>query len=488
MGANINKITVVLALGLLSGLFFTPIFGFFSLFIIFVCLFLFAFAFLRHSFVFLSLAIFALAFWVGSFYFTKDDERRVSSFSIEEKKEITIQCFVFGDIEIKNDKKRFQCRPFLKEKIFREKFLIYTQNISENFLHGDLLTISGVFERPKPFVTDTGNIFEYDEFLKTKDVFYISFDSKIKNIVYNKKNFRQKLFVFRDFFIKPFSKGLSGNNEGLFMGLLFGQNILSNDLTTSFRISGLTHIIALSGYNITVIASWVKSFFGQLGARVSSVFSIFSIILFILMTGVPITAVRAGIMAGISLIALRSGNQYLSLRALFLAVLIMNLINPRLIYFDFSFQLSVLATLGIILFTPKFQKLFSNKIPSFLKEIIITTISAQIIVLPLILFKTKLLSVLSLPANIFVLPLVPIIMFLGFLGGLVGMLFSPFSFPFVFISNLGIEIIIKLSHFFSSFLISSFIFKDFGLILMIFLYILLSFWFFKKKVSIDNLV
>lgn len=482
MGQNLNKISFVLASGFLFGLFFSPLLEikFYIIGAIFLALLL--LAIFKKSIEIGLISFFCFSFLFGFIYFKIDDNQRITQLNIIEKEELSLDCKVIGDVEYKNNKKKFQCRPLLKEVKIKENLFLYTKDVEKDFLHGDILSINGAFEKPKPFKTNTGTDFEYDEFLKTKNIFFISFDTKILKVEKSKNNFRRKLFVARDRFIKPFADKLKGDTQNLFEGIIFGKNILSNSLAEDFRITGLTHIIALSGYNITVIASWVKSLFLNLGAKTSSFFSIFSIVIFILMTGVPITAVRAGIMAVISLMALRSGNVYSSLRALFVAVLIMNIINPRLMFFDFSFQLSVLATLGIILFTKKFETILPKRLPFFLKEIIATTISAQIAVLPLILYQTRLLSVLSLPANILVLPLIPIIMVFGFLGGIIGLLSTIFAFPLVLLGDFGLKIVIFIAKFTSSLPLASFVFKDFGLILMLFLYGLVGFWAYKSKI------
>lgn len=482
MGANLNKISGILGFGFLFGLFISPILNveIYILATIFVAiLFL---AILRKSLVLGLMSTFLFSFIFGFFYFKIDDKNRISVLNIENSATLSFNCKVVGDVEYKNNQLKFQCKPIIEGKKIKENVLLYSKDIDKDFLHGDILSIEGIFEKPEPFKTDTNTEFEYDQFLKTKNIFYLSFDTKIKDVQFIKNNFRRKLFVFREHFIRPFSDRLRGDIENLFSGILFGKNILSSDLADSFRVAGLTHIIALSGYNITVIASWVKSLFLNLDAKVSSGFSVISIILFILMTGIPITAVRAGIMAIVSLIALRSGNMYMSLRALFLAVIVMNIINPRLIFFDFSFQLSVLATLGIILFTKKIQQILYSKLPFFLKEIIATSVAAQIAVLPIILYQTRLLSVLSVPTNIVVLPIIPAIMLFGFVGGVVGMISPVLAFPFVLGADLGLRLVIAISRFISDLPISAFVFKDFGLFIMLALYVIIAFWAYKARV------
>lgn len=445
MDWSLEKVFIFGGFGFILGLFFSPITG--TNYLLFFVLFLtsFVFSYLRKSSNLFLFSVFFFTFSAANYYFFLDNYSRVSILNPLVGKENNFECKVSGDVERREFKKRFFCEiSFLdiNQVKVSERILLYTKDIHFDFLHGDILEISALLEKPQSFKTDTGMTFDYAEYLKTRDIFWVSFDSKILNIQKADNNWRRKLFEFREFFLKSFSEKLRGQKENLFRGIIFGQNILNADLADVFRISGLTHIIALSGYNITIIAGWVKSFFYFLGAKFSALFSVISIILFILMTGVPITAVRAGIMALISLLALRTGNIYASLRALFIATLIMSIFNPRLPYFDLSFQLSVLATLGIILAVPYFNSKLSFIKISWLKEIVSTTFSAQIFVLPIILHKTGLLSVIGLPANIILLPLVPLVMIFGLLGGLIGLLFKNLSFPFVFFSEKLLGLII----------------------------------------------
>ncbi len=482
MGTNLNKISSILGFGFLFGLFISPILNIEIYILATILVAILFLAILRKSIEIGFIFIFLFSFIFGFIYFKIDNSERFSKLEIKEDEILSLDCKVIGEVEYKNNQFKFQCKPIIENQKIKENVLLYSKDTDREFLHGDILSIKGSFEKPEPFKTDTNTEFEYDEFLKTKNIFYLSFNTQIEEIEINKNNFRRNLFVFRDRFVKPFADRLVGDIENLFNGILFGKNTLSNDLADFFRIAGLTHIIALSGYNITIIATWIKALFFKFGAKTSSVFSVFSIILFILMTGVPITAVRAGIMAIISLVALRSGNMYMSLRALFIAVLIMNIINPRLIFFDFSFQLSVLATLGIIIFTKKIEQSLPLKTPFFLKEIIATSLSAQIAVLPIILYQTRLLSVLSVPTNIIVLPIIPVIMLFGFLGGIVGIISPVLAFPFVLGADFGLRLVIGIAHFVANLPISAFVFKDFGLIVMLVLYGFIAFWAYKSKV------
>jgi len=141
--------------------------------------------------------------------------------------------------------------------------------------------------------------------------------------------------------------------------------------------------------------------------------------------------VRATIMGLLAMLARATGRTYLAARALMLAGLVMVLFNPLVLAFDISFQLSFLATLGIIFMVPIFERKF-QKIPKFLglREILCTTLAAQIAVLPLILYKMGTFSIVGLPANLAILLFIPLTMLFAFLAGATGWLVPILALPF----------------------------------------------------------
>jgi competence protein ComEC len=134
------------------------------------------------------------------------------------------------------------------------------------------------------------------------------------------------------------------------------------------------------------------------------------------------SALRATIMVLVALLARQFGREYSAERAFGLAVVLMLVLNPLLLVFDPSFQLSVLATIGIIFVSP-FLEPHLSKIPQKfgMREIVSATISTQLVVLPFLIYQTGILSLVALPVNILILATVPSAMFLGFLTGLIGL-------------------------------------------------------------------
>ena len=160
--------------------------------------------------------------------------------------------------------------------------------------------------------------------------------------------------------------------------------------------------------------------------------------------------------------------------------------NPKFLIYDVSFQLSFLATLGMIFLTPIFLNLFSRvpenvfkHIP--LREMMATTLGAQISVLPFIIYKMGILSLIALPANILVLPAIPFAMGIGTLAGLIGNFSIVIATPFAFVTHLLLQYIIILVNFFAQIPFAYVTLKGVSIFVCLGLYSLLIFWIYKKR-------
>ena len=246
--------------------------------------------------------------------------------------------------------------------------------------------------------------------------------------------------------------------------------------------TGTIHIVALSGYNVSIIAEAVIKFFGlMLPASFSIALSIIIIILFVLMTGATATIVRAGIMAVIMLFGRLTGRTYQAGRALVITGLIMIVFSPRIIM-DMSFQLSFIATAGVLFISPKLIRFF-RFIPARLglREIITATISASIAVLPLLLYLTGVFSIVSIPTNTIIALIIPYAMFFVFITGLAGFIWPTLSIIFAYLADFLLSLILIVIHFFGSLSFSSFLIRSFPLWLTILIYLFLVWWIFIKN-------
>jgi competence protein ComEC len=159
-------------------------------------------------------------------------------------------------------------------------------------------------------------------------------------------------------------------------------------------------------------------------------------------------------------------------RALVVAGILMIIHNPKILVFDISFQLSFLSTVAIIYVSPIVKERLGFITEKFkLRETVAGTISAQLLVLPLILYKIGMLSFVALPANVLVVTVISFLMFVGFFTGLSGFIGMAVSLPFAWISWFVLTYILKVSDFFADLPFSSMSVSVFPVYLLILLYI-----------------
>ena len=336
-------------------------------------------------------------------------------------------------------------------KTAEEKVLIYARHYPK-FNYGDKIEITGELKKPQKFfaqsldreITDK---FDWPAHLAKDKIYYQMFYPQISFISARHGSFvKEKLFAVKSRFIENLEKIIPSPASSFMAGVTIGaKNELPKTLKDDLIKTGTIHLVVLSGYNITIVAKNIINFLKifPLPRFLGGIFGAFGVILFTIMTGAEAATVRAAIMALLIIAAHESGRIYAAIYALIFAAFFMVLANPMILLFDSSFQLSFLATLGLIYFTPKFDKLFYF-VPKAaqIKENLTATLGAQTAVLPLLIYKTGIISFVSIPLNIIILTFMPITMFLGFLTGALGFLNYYLSYPFGIISHifLGLEL------------------------------------------------
>ena len=291
-----------------------------------------------------------------------------------------------------------------------------------DFQYGDLVKVIGIIKEPS---AETKDYLAKNGILGT-----VSFP-KIELIKSGEGNFvKAELLKFKDSIISVFKRSLPAEKAAFLSGIILGeQEGFSKDLKEKMSLSGTTHLVALSGYNISIIAWAMLLIFGSYFSRsVSFYLSVLVIILFVFMTGAEASVVRAAIMGVIAIMAKETQRIFSIRNAITIAAFLMILYNPKVLAFDLGFQLSFAALLGIVYLSPVFKKILHAGNPGFLswKENAVTTVSAQLAVIPLLLGKFGIFSLTSFFANILILGVMPLTMGIGFLMAGLG-LFSDFS-------------------------------------------------------------
>lgn len=306
------------------------------------------------------------------------------------------------------------------------------------FRYGDRISAEGKLERPRNFTDEeTGREVDYVSHLAKDGIRYEMFRPRIALLQHGEGNaVAETLFAFKEAFIKNINALIPEPHAALLGGLIVGaKQSLGKKLLDDFRTVGIIHIVVLSGYNITIIAFFIEWLLSRLKKNLRLVLAAAAMMLFATMVGGGATVIRATVMALLVLLARGTGRIYQVTRALLVAGVIMLLHNPKILVFDTSFQLSFLATVGLIYVSPFLEpKVRWITERWHIREIVVATIATQVFVLPFLLYKTGVLSIVSLPVNLLILSAVPATMLLGFLTGIAGFLGSAFAAPFAFLS------------------------------------------------------
>ncbi|MEK7564175.1 MAG: ComEC/Rec2 family competence protein [Patescibacteria group bacterium] len=364
--------------------------------------------------------------------------------------------------------------------------ILITTNLYDEFKYGDELKISGKLEKPENFITDQGKEFDYVNYLRKDGILYTMNYGDIEVVSEGNGNFiKSTLFYVKGKFIERIDSSIYHPENLLMGGLILGEKSqFSNELRNDFITTGTIHIVALSGYNVTIVAEWIMKIFSFLPLYFGLVTGMLTIILFVLMTGASSTAIRAGIMALLVLLARLTGRNYDVARALILAAVGMLLINPFILVYDVSFQLSFIATVAVIFFTPRIEKYFLWVTERFgLRDIFSVTTAAYIFVFPFILYKMGSLSLVALPANILVLPFIPFTMLLGFITGFVGLFYYLLAIPFGFISYILLHYELGVISFLADIPFASVSIPNFPLFITILIYVYFIYLLFGRSIK-----
>ena len=271
------------------------------------------------------------------------------------------------------------------------------------------------------------------------------------------------------------NKTLPEPQSSLLAGLLLGiRREMPASLLEDFSRTGTTHIIALSGYNITIVASVLMAFFGFLTIprRHSFWLAIIGIVFFVWLAGFQVSLIRAAIMGVLVLVAIRSGRLYSVTNALVFAGALMVLWDPFILLHNVSFQLSFLATMGIIYLFPFFKRF---------GEILGMTLAAQFMVLPLIGYYFSEFSLISPLANILILPVIPVTMLFGFFSTLAGFLWVPLAQILSIPAWLLLTYQIKVVEILSRVPFASLELPQFHWLWLVFLYVIILLWILRKR-------
>lgn len=247
-------------------------------------------------------------------------------------------------------------------------------------------------------------------------------------------------------FVAGMQSALPEPQASFAMGLLVGQRAnLPDEIKDDLQHVGLTHIIAVSGYNLTIIVQASRKLLGKRSKRIST-FLMFSLIsVFLLLAGFSAPIVRAAMVSMLSILAVYYGRGFKPLNLIFLAAAVTAWINPVYIWGDLSWYLSFLGFFGVMILSPLVQARWGGKwSSSLLGSVALESICAEMMTLPLILFVFGQMSRVGLIANVLVVTLIPLAMLLSTVAGLAGMILGSlsgwFAWPVILLLNYMLDI------------------------------------------------
>ncbi len=302
------------------------------------------------------------------------------------------------------------------------------------YAYGDELEISGLLETPPEFED-----FSYRDYLAHRGIYSVFRRPQIKLLAHGQGNpVYAALFAFKEHALSTISAILPEPEASVLAGILLGvDHGIPRDLEEQFSITGTTHVLVISGYNIALLAGVLTATaHALLGRRRATPFVLAAIATYTVLVGADAAVVRAAFMGGLYVLALHYGRQSHALTSLMATAGMMTLLNPRTLW-DLGFQLSFAATLGLILLAPPMQEGLESWLRKWLSETsakqaldvlndaVVITLAAQIMATPVILYTFGRLSLVSLLTNLLILPAQPALMIWGAIAMLLGLVWLP---------------------------------------------------------------
>ncbi|MAF43160.1 MAG: hypothetical protein CMI54_03185 [Parcubacteria group bacterium] len=366
----------------------------------------------------------------------------------DNEKVVTLVGTVVREPDIRNNNTK------LTVKTEQGKVLV-TINRYPQYQYGDQVRIIGKLMTPLEFED-----FNYKDYLAKEGIYSVLYWPQIEllergNYISSTNIIYARILRFKDKLRESIYSSLSPPQSSILGAMILGdKRRMSDELKDKLNIAGVRHITAISGMHITILSLALMQIFLSLGfwRKHSFYLTLALLFLFIIMVGLPASGVRAGIFIFLFLFAQMAGRLKESSRAIVFAAALMLAVNPLLLLHDVGFQLSFLAVMGIIYLGPvikKGLKIIPEEKFFGMRSIISMTLAAQIFTLPILVFNFGRISLIAPLTNALILPLLPYIFGLGFLFGIVGIVWSSLGQILSFPSWLLLTYLMKIVDLFS---------------------------------------
>ncbi len=417
--------------------------------------------------------VFIISVFVYSFVKAPQENEELNQYYGQE---VSLQGIIVGEPEQRISQQKFE---FETEEISGK--ILITAKLYPQYYYGDKLEIFGKLREPAQFED-----FDYRAYLAKDKIYLVSYYPQVTRLAQNQANwFFQKIFNFKDKLRNVIEQTLLPPQSSILKAVFLGDKYgLSNELKDKLNTTGTRHIVAISGMHM-IIMTQILLFLGLgigLWRQQVFYFVIILLVIYIIMIGAPASAVRAGIMAGLLLLAQKIGRLRGAGRAVVFAAVIMLFVNPLLLKSDVGFQLSFMATLSIIYLKPILDRVI-RKLPNLLriKDILTMTLAAQIGVLPLLVFHFGRVSLISPLANLLIVPLLPVIMILGIVLVFIGLIWLPLAKIIAWPVWFLLSYLVKLVNYLSFIPLAAIEFRSFSLIILVGYYLFLAIIVYRRK-------
>lgn len=401
-----------------------------------------------------AICMYLIVMCISSIYVYNQNLNYESKYKKYDNKNISIEGTIISDIEEKEYNYAFTIRT--KDGYFLVNLKKNKEEISLEY--GDKLQISGEYQEPNKARNYKG--FDYKNYLKINKIYGIIRVDLYTNIIIehqkNLSNFKLLIHKIREKLKQNIQELLTKETYALGIGILIGDNSRINEkIVEDFKNSNLSHMLAVSGAHINYVVLTVSILFTKkrAGIKAQRVVTIMMMLFFMELTQMTSSVVRAGISCIIYMLASLLYRKADVINAMAISTLLILLNNPFKL-FDIGFQLSYAGTLGIILFCKLINIPIKNKLLKYLKGSIIISISANIFIIPIMMYQFNTISLTFILSNLLAGPLLGISIILEIIVLLISFMSINIAAIPAKVLNILLILIINIANWFSNIEIS----------------------------------
>ena len=401
-----------------------------------------------------AICMYLIVMCISSIYVYNKNLNYESKYKKYDNKNISIEGTIISDIEEKEYNYTFTIRT--KDDYFLVNLKKNKEEISLEY--GDKLQISGEYQEPNKARNYKG--FDYKNYLKTNKVYGIITVNSYANITVKQQkklsNFKLLIHKIREKLKQNIQKLLTKETYALGIGILIGDNSrIDEKIVEDFKNSNLSHMLAVSGAHINYVVLTVSILFTKkrAGIKAQRVVTIMMMLFFMELTQMTPSVVRAGISCIIYMLASLLYRKADVINAMAISTLVILLNNPFSL-FNIGFQLSYAGTLGIILFCKLIDIPIKNKLLKYLKDSIIISLSANIFIIPIMMYQFNTISLTFSLSNLLAGPLLGISIILEIIVLLISFMSINIAAIPAKVLNILLILIINIANWFSNIEIS----------------------------------